>query len=411
MCRWLLLSVFALACGDDSSTADGGSSGRDGSVRSDASGRDGGSLPRDSGVIVRNPRFDGLADGAAIDLGPFECTSPAPDSGDCVSVTDYSGFVYDPRGHRFLMFGGGHATTMTDVVFAFDLGDTLRWIELYPTTPCESMTVSNLEPETGAWRAGPAGPFPRPLAAHTYDLLAVAPEQNRFILLSRLFNGGHCSEAGNDVGGPIANFDLDARTWSFESVVSPGHENIEASERDPMTGRFVILGSSGLSTWDPATSTAVQHVRTYDGATLNDSSGAEADMSALGYANHLTYYPPTDTFYYFVRGESDVWALALDRTDYARSTLDRISTTGPACPHQEPGYDYDAVSAIIGGGVTDGTFYAFDPRTATWSSHAIDGDPGTQAFHALGYDPIDNVFVFRTDYDSGSRTWAYRFRN
>jgi hypothetical protein len=410
MSRSLLAVLFLLACGDDATGSPDAGAGTD-AGRRDAEARDDAGSRRDSGVIVANPRFAGLADGEAIDLGEFGCTSPAPDLEDCAAVTDYSGFVYDARGHRFLMFGGGHATTMTDTVFAFDLGDTLTWIELYETTTCEFMTVANLDPVTGAWRTGPSGPYPRPLAAHTYDLLAVAPEQNQFLLLSRLFNGGHCSEAGNDVGGPIAMFDLDSLGWSFTDVTSPGHENIDASERDPISGRFVFFGTSGLSTYDPATRAAVTHVSTYDGEALNDSSGAEADMSVLGYANHLTYYPPTDTFYYFARGESDVWALKLDRDDYERSTLDRVSTTGPACPHQEPGYDYDAVNEIIGGGVTDGAFYVFDPRTATWSADELDGDPGTQAFHALGYDPVDNVFVFRTDYDSGNRTWAYRYRN
>jgi putative transposon-encoded protein len=34
---------------------------------------------------------------------------------------------------------------------------------------------------------------------------------------------------------------------------------------------------------------------------------------------------------------------------------------------------------------------------------------GTLAFHALDYDPVDNVFIFITDSASGRRTWAYRY--
>ena len=34
---------------------------------------------------------------------------------------------------------------------------------------------------------------------------------------------------------------------------------------------------------------------------------------------------------------------------------------------------------------------------------------GTVAFHALKYDPVDNVFLFLTDYRSGWRMWAYRY--
>jgi hypothetical protein len=59
--------------------------------------------------------------------------------------------------------------------------------------------------------------------------------------------------------------------------------------------------------------------------------------------------------------------------------------------------------------VTDNIFYAFDPRTGQWSSETIQGgSPGTQSFHALAYDPIDNVFIFITN---DRRTWAYRYRN
>lgn len=51
--------------------------------------------------------------------------------------------------------------------------------------------------------------------------------------------------------------------------------------------------------------------------------------------------------------------------------------------------------------------------TAIAASTTVEADGGVlrKAFHALGYDPIDNVFVFRTDYDSGSRSSVYRYRN
>ena len=37
------------------------------------------------------------------------------------------------------------------------------------------------------------------------------------------------------------------------------------------------------------------------------------------------------------------------------------------------------------------------------------GPIGTQAFHTLDFDPVDGVFLFLTEYDSGSRMWAYRY--
>ena len=46
-------------------------------------------------------------------------------------------------------------------------------------------------------------------------------------------------------------------------------------------------------------------------------------------------------------------------------------------------------------------------HAANW---VVDSNPGSQAFHALRYDPVNNVFIFVTDYDSGQHTWAYRLR-
>jgi hypothetical protein len=81
---------------------------------------------------------------------------------------------------------------------------------------------------------------------------------------------------------------------------------------------------------------------------------------------------------------------------------------------QESGWAYDAANQIIGGGIQDGLFYAYSPLTNTWTSNVMQTDPpgssvGTLAFHALDYDPINNVFIFITDGDSGRRTWAYRY--
>jgi hypothetical protein len=177
--------------------------------------------------------------------------------------------------------------------------------------------------------------------------------------------------------------------------------------------RSAADGRSGLHTYDPGTRAHAQPVSTYNGETLKTSTGADASFDALGYANHLVYFPPTDTFYYFVRGAPvATYALKLDRADPKQSTLDELTTTGPTSPHGEPAYAYDSVNQIIGGAVEQNTFYAFNPATNVWSNHAIKGgSPGSEAFHALGYDPVNNVFIFVTDYDSGQKTWAFRLKS
>jgi hypothetical protein len=101
-----------------------------------------------------------------------------------------------------------------------------------------------------------------------------------------------------------------------------------------------------------------------------------------------------------------VWEVLLNRTDPTSSTVSQLPATGPAPSHDEPGYAYDPVHKIIGGAITNDMFYAFDPATNSWSARALGGNPGTAAFHAVSYDPVDNVFLFVTE---ARHTWAYRY--
>jgi len=356
--------------------------------------------PPPVGPFAPHAILAGLADHHAVNLATFECSeADTSDGPNCGGLTDYSGMDYDPVHHRMLVFGGGHATTMFDSPVSLALTETeLAWRPLYPHTPCASMAESNLDSELGVWIAGPAGPYPRPLAAHTYDFVAVAPEVDSLVLLGRYYTGGYCSPS-NDIGGPIAHFTFETGTWSFsEAETRDFSSGLAGAEYDPISKSFVSMGTGGLAVYDPVSRVATKVSVEITGGTFGE----------LGYANHMTYFPPSDEFYYFMRG-GPTYVLVLDRSDYSRSTIRRVTTTGPASPHGEPGYDYDSTNQLIGGGVTGGNFYAFDPRTLRWSAHPIQGGtPGYQAFHALAYDPVNNVFIFVTDYESGRRTWAYR---
>ena len=414
------------ASGGSAAGGRGGSSGSGGTGSAgDAGGRDGGrprdsgsagsdagkpSMAPDAGPFVPNPKLTDLADNTALDLGQFRCTPvPGEDENECRRATDYSGIVYDPHHHALLSFGGGHSTTMTDSVHVLDLGGELTWRDAYPPTPCSAMTVANLDADKGAWKSGGEGPYPRPVSTHTYDFLVVPPELDELIVVGRTFSGGYCNPVGNDIGGKVAHFDRVRETWSFSPSANGDSgefsTNIPGAEADPVSGKIVIFGGSGLSLYDPASR---QYTHVAD--TLADGDGDPTPITGTQYANHLVYFPPDDRFYYFARNQPvDVYALRLERDDPERSTLEKLVTTGPSSGHDEPGYDYDAVNRVIGGGVEDGTFYAFDPATRGWSAHAVaGGDPGSQAFHALAYDPVNNVFVFVTDSSSGARTWAYR---
>jgi hypothetical protein len=100
----------------------------------------------------------------------------------------------------------------------------------------------------------------------------------------------------------------------------------------------------------------------------------------------------------------------VNRNDFSRSTITRLETTGTPPPPLPIGYAYDPVNKVIGGGPLRNVFYAFDPVSKAWAEQVIKGGtPGSIAFHAIDYDPVNNVFIFLTDRSSGNRTWAFRY--
>ena len=157
-----LLGLVLAGCTTAAVIPDGGSGGGSGGGAGGGSSTGGGA--GGGAAFAPNPRLTALADETAMNLGTFTCTENGDNS--CRQVTDYGGLTYDSRLNRLLMFGGGHATTMSDSVFAFDLNDTLTWSELYAPTPCSMMTLANLDDALGAWLSGTSGPYPRPLSAH-----------------------------------------------------------------------------------------------------------------------------------------------------------------------------------------------------------------------------------------------------
>jgi len=162
-------------------------------------------------------------------------------------------------------------------------------------------------------------------------------------------------------------------------------------EYDPVSKRIIALGRAGFYAYDPATGKAEK-------IPLRGVS--------LGYANHMTFYPPNGKLYYIMR-KGPVIEVTLDRKEFKKSSYRKLATTGEAPGHGEPGYDYDAGNRVIGGGVTDSTFYAFDPRTNHWAAQKmLGGKPGNMAFHAIAYDPVDKVFIFI----ARRRTWAFKYR-
>jgi hypothetical protein len=357
-----------------------------------------------------------LPGNTAMDLGIYQCTDPVGESAaNCRSVTDYSGMVYDPSRQRMVVFGGGHASTNYNAVNTFQTG-ALKWVEEYLPTPATLMTVANYDYTRGAWLSGPTGAYPLPAARHTVDQMVVVGDE--LILLATVEGNGMFTAGDQNpytsykfaTHGRIAHYNFVTKSWSFAS--EEGITDWPGTALDPVSGKVVVLGTYTLSLYDPVarTRTAIFDFSTSAGAAhLKDESGNPVSNALLGINRNLVYFPPKDRFYY-IGGAGTVFELNLDRSNFGNSTVTSLTTSGTPLPGQEMGFAYDSKYKIIGGGPIANVFYAFDPATKTWTSKVVQGGtPGSLAFHAIDYDPVNDVFIFLTDYASGRRTWAYRY--
>jgi len=365
-----------------------------------------------------NPALVGLADNTVMDLGVFQCGAvEGESSADCRKMTDFSGFAYDRARQQIVIFGGGHATTFTDAIEAFSF-QTLAWHSLYTPTPCSYLTAGNADGTKGAWLSGPSGPYPRPYARHTYDEMAVPDNTGELVLLAPPNSCGSCASCSAPLTGQgrVAHYSFQDNTWSFSATapcdgfLSYSMLTYPSAEYDPVSGKIIQLATWGLYVYDPVTKIETCPVDAYR-TDFKDSTGAKTNGLPGGWC-HMVYYPPNRRFYYFDRSFSPlrVYELALNRADFSQSTLTPIAFTGTP-PSGEKGYDYDAVNQVIGGGISNSTFYAFNPKTRAWDSRTMQGgSPGAMAFHAIAYDSANNVFIFTDDDPFGKHTWAYRYK-
>ncbi|THB72823.1 MAG: hypothetical protein D6B28_04810 [Gammaproteobacteria bacterium] len=347
--------------------------------------------------FAQTPLLATLPDNTAVDLGVYTCEDPQGDmEGRCGGITDYSGFVYDRHRHQMLQFGGGHATTMNNSVMAFDFA-TLTWNNQYSPNSCEDMSEDNFNSETQTWLS-----TGYPSARHTYDLMIVTETTKQFLLLRGGGSWGYCADF-EMYGNAISHYDIDENQWDVSPIDYPW-TGLSAAELDPIDDVVVVVGPHKIHIYDPNSGEVT-------------ASFSHNQSGHLSYSKNLVYYPPTDTMYYFVDG-GVVFELVIDREDVTNSTLMPLNGINGDIPEMiETGFAYDSSNQIIGGGVRDGVFYAFDPVTQKWVSRTINYDnagdvhPGTQAFHSIDYDPINNVFIYITGLAEGRHTWAYKYKN
>ncbi len=348
---------------------------------------------------LANPLLIDMPDNTAKDLGLYACTdSDGVASEYCQSITDYSGFTYDPNRHQMLMFGGGHSATYRDDVDVFHF-DTLTWTRAYTPTPCSQMTLSNFDVDKRAWIS-----TGQPRSRHTYDQLVVTTNTKELLLMGGGHTeGGKCEQVSQyPAGGRVGHYNPDTKNWTFGASFQDGWTNLASAEFDPQSGLVVIVDDSSLWTYDPVTKVKVKIIN--------------HNVNNFGWTNNLVYFPPNGMMYYIARGNpTQVFEINLRRNAWGSSTITLIDGISGVIPDtQESGFAYDSYNKIIGGGIKDGKFYAFDPLAKTWTERVINTDPsgssiGTMRFHAIDYDPVNNVFITITGPWDNVHTWAYRY--
>jgi hypothetical protein len=257
------------------------------------------------------------------------------------------------------------------------------------------MTPARADLVAGAWST-----TGHPMSRQTYDMLVMDPSTRELVLLTYSAPGTDCIAWPADgpdldaVPGRIAHYDPGARTWRFTSTPANAWAYDSAAEHDPVSGLVLVLSSAGLWTYDPRTGEVTRRL------TLEN-------QPRLGYAAELVHFPPTGAFYLFTR-DGLVFEVLPDRTRWEATRIVEVTDATGAPPPEAKGWAYDSRRERIAGGLRDGIWSTFDPRSRAWSRVPVPGDPGSLAFFTLVYDDIDDVFVFFTDYTSGWETWLYR---
>lgn len=358
--------------------------------------------PVDAGAVgpfAPNPRFANLPAGGTLDLGPAEPGLPS-------GLTDYSGFTYDSDHHRVLAFGGGHATVQSSGLYALDLSATdLQWAPLYALTPLADMTCEHFDEPNGAWTV----PFEQPLSRHTYDMLEVAPAQPGTPTEFWMWKSGDavngevadrmqsaCLSSGGSANiywgnaGRASVFTFETGRWRFPATTFPGGWGSSAMEYDPVGRQLVSLSAGGVQVMPLAT--GVEATLTGD-----PTDGVHNDEDTL-------VYSAVDDAFYLTSSDRKLWRLRLDRAA-GTFTLTQVTFSGPT-PDGSTGFDYDSRNQVLGGGVSAGRFFIYDPRTSTFSAQRVPAASDLR-FHAIVYDPVNDVFLYHGE---DRHTWAYRYR-
>ncbi len=346
-----------------------------------------------SSRVTSKSALANLAANHARNLGPYA-------SGEIggKNITDYSGITYDRIGKRMCLFGGGHGPSQETDIRILDL-TTMRWSSLYAPTKRSEMTLANGDSDYGRWIS-----TNQPYARHSYNMTVVVGR--RFYLLSPYGQADHLDGPSPPYGGRICWYDFVAQAWNYSQYTGAQTPWAIycAAVLDPVSGRIIIAGLTR--------SAGPGNIWVYDPVTNTYETGPPFPPS-VGYAHDIVHFPPDDNFY-VLQSDGRVWRMAFNRGNPTLSTVSALSVSGtPPAAGSRCGFAYDPVNRIIGGNVTNGTFYAFDPATMAWTATAMQVEPGSlgvpnQVFHCLEFDHDSGCFILLSD-PATATTWAYRY--
>jgi hypothetical protein len=369
--------------------------------------------------------------GFCVDLGPIPRT-PGLDS-QSGKIWPYSGWTYCASADAIILFGGGHAASPDDGVNRLPIA-TLAWQRDYPMLPLAKMQQVNLNADgtravnsdgsaqltymtypAKLWDRAAAGAPPpafSPIARHTFTQIIASSVTGTVFVLDGNNGSPYGLPQGN--GGNAVEYDPATKTWT--DLGFPGATVHYAAAEDPVSGNIVLLYSGGMLIFDP------RRKRFLDGLSKNT-------FPALGYTQSLVYFPPTDTFYYFLQREtatpygSPVFPFKLDRkywmpiwTGTQRKGTQRMPSPLQTNWHPQANVNgggtrfvYDGKNELIVGGMVGGRMYALRPEgnnSGTWLQQSVT-PTGDIASYCLEYVPSINTHILGDNVQQ--HTWAFRW--
>lgn len=347
----------------------------------------------------------------------------------CSSViAAWSGGAYDESRDRMIVYGGGHADSWYNNVFAFDLPE-MRWKRLTEmsggatgSTPGIGWTDKRVE-TCGFYPKGELSlpdtvmngtyvsydkcfvepvvsqlDLQQPRSSHTYGGVFVDRKRDLYCYIgtAAYYPSGQSSSPVAVCYSPVTG------QWSRMADKPAGVGGRGQTALDAAGHMWTVAGEQGkIAEYDPDTNTWKSYgLNNYDAG-----GGTDIDRKR----NHLyVMFQKVDGSYAMRR-----WNIGLPTSLTASPTYTEIATNGtaPIGLGSRPGFAYvDRRDQFFAwGGGRD--VYAFNPATATWSRLAATGDdPGIQqkwgTYGRFRYSPTRGVFVLVNDV--GQNVYIYK---